>query len=141
MKFTRTFSLFILLAIVCLSAACSSESPKANAASTAPSDLISGKPQDVPIPGMVTMVDIGAHECVPCKMMTPIIEELSTEYAGKAAIVFIDVWENQGEAQKFGIRSIPTQIFYDAEGKEQFRHTGFMSKGAIVAMLEKLGVK
>jgi len=90
---------------------------------------------------MVTMVDIGAHACIPCKMMTPIIEELSKEYEGRAAIAFIDVWEHREEAKRFGVTGIPTQIFYDANGQEQYRHTGFLGKDAIVAKLTELGVK
>ncbi len=93
------------------------------------------------VPGMVTMVDIGAKKCIPCKMMAPIMEELEREYKDRAAIIFIDVWENPGEGPKFGIQLIPTQIFYDAGGKEVLRHEGFMEKAAIVAELEKLGVK
>ena len=96
---------------------------------------------DVPAKGMVTMVDIGAHKCIPCKMMAPIIESLEKEYKGKAAIVFIDVWENREQGQRFGIHSIPTQIFYDKDGKEVYRHEGFLSENSIVAELEKLGVK
>lgn len=110
---------------------------------TAPpsADLISGKPQQLPIPGMVTMVDIGAHACIPCKMMTPIIESLSEEYKGRAAIAFIDVWKYQQEAQKYGVRTIPTQIFYDNEGKEQFRHEGYLDQQSIVEKLKELGVQ
>ncbi|MGV8072950.1 MAG: thioredoxin family protein [Syntrophobacteraceae bacterium] len=98
---------------------------------------------EVPVKGKVTMVDIGAKKCIPCKMMAPIMEELEKEYdaTGKAAIVFIDVWENRDQGRRFGISSIPTQIFYDKDGKEVSRHEGFMDKKAIVAMLEKLGVK
>lgn len=95
----------------------------------------------VPVAGMVTMVDIGAKACIPCKMMAPIMEELEKEYKDKAAIVFIDVWENPNAGNQFGIQLIPTQIFYDAEGKEMLRHEGFMEKAAIVAELQKLGVK
>lgn len=94
-----------------------------------------------PVPGMVTMVDIGAKKCIPCKMMAPIIEELEKEYQGKAAIVFIDVWENPSAGNKFGIQVIPTQIFYTAEGREVLRHQGFLDKDSIVAELRKLGVQ
>lgn len=94
-----------------------------------------------PVPGMVTMVDIGAKKCISCKMMAPIIEELEREYQDKAAIVFIDVWENPSAGGEYRIKLIPTQIFYTAEGKEVSRHEGFMDKAAIVAQLEKLGVK
>ncbi len=96
---------------------------------------------EAPVPGKVTMVDIGAKKCIPCKMMAPIMEELEKEYKDKAAIVFIDVWENPGAGDKYGIQLIPTQIFYDAQGKEMSRHEGFMEKAAIVAELQKLGVK
>ncbi|MGA2402018.1 MAG: thioredoxin family protein [Syntrophobacteraceae bacterium] len=96
---------------------------------------------DVPVKGIVTMVDIGAHKCIPCKMMAPILESLEKEYKSKAAIVFIDVWENREQGQRFGIRSIPTQIFYDKDGKEVYRHQGFLSRDDIVAKLEELGVK
>lgn len=105
------------------------------------SDLISGKPQTVPAPGTVTMVDLGAHACVPCKMMIPIIQELSREYEGRAAIIFIDVWKHPDETPKYGLRAIPTQIFYDRRGVERFRHEGFMDKNSIVAKLVELGVE
>ena len=97
----------------------------------------------VPVKGKVTMVDIGAKECIPCKMMAPIMEELEKEYheSGRAAILFIDVWKNRDQGQRFGIRSIPTQIFYDKDGQEVYRHEGFMDKKAIVQKLESLGVK
>ncbi len=87
------------------------------------------------------MIDLGAHKCIPCKMMAPVLEELRKEYEGKASIVFIDVWQNKEQARKFSIQSIPTQIFFDKEGKEVSRHVGFMDKKSIVSMLEKMGVK
>lgn len=94
----------------------------------------------VPTPGLVTMVDLGAHKCIPCKMMAPVISELKKEYKGRASIIFIDVWEHRDQAQRFGIRGIPTQIFYDREGKEVSRHLGFLNKKGIVATFKKLGV-
>jgi thioredoxin 1 len=90
--------------------------------------------------GRVTLIDLGASGCVPCKMMAPILEELKQEYEGRADIIFIDVWKDPSQARKYKIRAIPTQIFYDAEGNEVFRHTGFMDKKRIVDMLTRLGV-
>jgi thioredoxin 1 len=97
----------------------------------------------IPILGKVTMVDIGAKKCIPCKLMAPIMAELEKEYhdSGRAAIFFIDVWEHREQGPKFGIRTIPTQIFYDKTGKEVYRHEGFFDKKDIVAKLEELGVK
>jgi thioredoxin 1 len=97
--------------------------------------------KDLPAKGMVTMIDLGAKKCIPCKMMAPILVKMEKVYKGKAAVVFIDVWEHHEQAQRFGIRAIPTQIFYDRNGKEVYRHTGFMSEKAIVAQLETMGVE
>jgi len=91
-------------------------------------------------PGKVTMIDLGATECIPCKMMAPIIEDLKKEFAGRADIIFIDVGKDPSHAKKFGIRAIPTQIFFDAEGREVHRNTGFMDKKRIVEILSRLGV-
>lgn len=106
-----------------------------------PSTGRSSEIPEVPAKGMVTMVDIGAGECIPCKMMAPIMETLEKEYQGRAAIFFIDVWKNPEQGKRFGIRSIPTQIFYDKTGTEVYRHQGFLSKESIIAQLEELGVK
>jgi len=94
----------------------------------------------LPFKGMVTMIDLGAKKCIPCKMMAPIMEKMEKVYRDKAAIVFIDVWENREQAGRFGIRAIPTQIFFDSERKEVHRHVGFMSENEIVAQLKKMGV-
>jgi len=96
--------------------------------------------EKIPLKGMVTMVDLGAKSCIPCKMMAPILEKLERVYEGKAAIVFIDVWKHRGQAKRFRIRAIPTQIFFDKQGKEIYRHVGFMSEKAIVKQLKKMGV-
>jgi thioredoxin 1 len=96
--------------------------------------------KDVPTKGIVTMLDLGANACIPCKMMAPILKKMEKKYDGKAAIIFIDVWKYRDQAKRFGIRLIPTQLFFDAKGKEVYRHEGFMSAAAIVAQLEKMGV-
>ena len=98
-------------------------------------------PPEVPVKDMVTMVDLGANSCVPCKMMAPILQKLEKEYTGRAAIVFLDVWKDPDQAKRFGIKVIPTQVFYDKEGKEVYRHVGFMSESAIVSQLKSMGVE
>lgn len=94
---------------------------------------------EAPVKGMVTMVDIGGEGCVPCRMMTPILKELQETYRDKAAIVAINVGKDHERIKEYGARVIPTQIFYDKDGKESSRHEGFMDKKAIVEILEKLG--
>jgi thioredoxin 1 len=90
--------------------------------------------------GLPRLVDLGAGKCIPCKMMAPILEEMKKEYAGKLSVEFIDVWENPGAGDKYGINIIPTQIFYGADGKELFRHEGFFAKEAILTKWKDLGV-
>ena len=101
----------------------------------------SDTPAEVPVPGMITLVDLGAHKCIPCKMMAPILKKMTAEYAGRAAVIFIDVWEDPSQSKKFKISTIPTQIFFDAQGKEVYRHQGFLSEEDIVSQLTKMGVK
>lgn len=86
------------------------------------------------------LLDLGAHSCIPCKKMAPILDELKKNYADVFKTEFIDVWKNPDAGNRYGIQSIPTQIFFDAEGKELYRHVGFMSKDAILAAWEKHGV-
>jgi thioredoxin 1 len=102
---------------------------------------LAASPQFVPVKGMVTVVDLGAKTCIPCKMMAPILVELEKEYRGKAAVVFLDVREDNAPAKRFGIRAIPTQIFFDKTGKEVMRHEGFLEKKAMVDQLNKLLAK
>ena len=94
----------------------------------------------VPVKDTVTMVDLGANACIPCKMMAPILEELAAEYRGRAAIIFIDVCQNPDAGKKFKVSMIPTQIFFDRSGKEVYRHSGFMDKKTIIAQLATMGV-
>ena len=86
------------------------------------------------------LVDLGAGKCIPCKMMAPMLEELKSEYAGRLKVEFIDVWKNPDEAKKYKIKIIPTQIFYDSNGKELFRHVGFYSRKDILTKWKELGV-
>jgi thioredoxin 1 len=94
--------------------------------------LASGKP---------AVIDLGARHCIPCKKMAPILESLSSEYQGRASVLFIDVNEDQAAALKFRIQMIPTQIFFDAKGKEVKRHIGFIDKGDILKELKSAGLK
>ena len=96
---------------------------------------------DLPVKGKVTMIDLGATECVPCKMMAPILKKLEAAYRNRAVIAFIDVWKHRDQAPRFGIRAIPTQVFFDADGKEVYRPQGFMSEAAIVEQLTRMGVE
>ncbi|MGA2172983.1 MAG: thioredoxin family protein [Sedimentisphaerales bacterium] len=113
------------------------------AASSDPATTTESKPQNLEnttTAKLPRLVDLGATKCIPCKMMAPILEGLKKEYKGRLEVVFVDVWENPDEAKKSAIRVIPTQLFYDASGKELYRHEGFFSKEDILGKWKELGV-
>lgn len=114
-----------------LAAPAAAEMPSASAA-VIQQALTSGKP---------VVIDLGARTCIPCKRMAPILEGLSKEYRGKANVLFIDVHEDRAAAEKFRIQMIPTQIFFNAQGKEVKRHIGFLEKAEIVKYLQTAGLK
>jgi len=87
------------------------------------------------------LLDLGADKCIPCKMMAPILAELKETCAGVVTVEFIDVWQNPQAAEPYGIRVIPTQIFFAADGTELFRHEGFFSREDIAAKWLELGVE
>ena len=118
-----------LLLLPVLSSA--AELPTSSAASIKAA-LASGKP---------SVVDFGARRCIPCKKMAPILEELSRELNGKANVLFNDVWKDNTLAGSYRIQMIPTQVFFDAKGKEVKRHMGFMEKTAILQELKAAGMK
>lgn len=96
--------------------------------------------QPAPTGPLPKLVDLGAGKCIPCKKMAPILEELKKEFAGRLEVVFIDVWVNPDAAKPYRIKLIPTQIFFDAAGKELFRHEGFFSREDILGKWKELGV-
>lgn len=86
------------------------------------------------------LIDLGADKCIPCKLMKPILEEMKTKYEGRLEVEIIDVWENPKEGEKYNISLIPTQIFFDPDGKEFYRHEGFMSKEDILKTFKQKGI-
>lgn len=128
-KVTVMACLFILIGAVIVYGA----SPTKEAKVPTPDAQVS---QAVPL-----LVDVGADKCIPCIMMAPILEQLKKEYAGILHVKFVDAWKNPEEARKYRVRGIPTQIFYNASGKELGRHMGYISKEDILKTFEELGVR
>lgn len=90
--------------------------------------------------GKPSLVDFGASGCVPCDMMAPMLKELKKEYSGIINVEFVDVRENQILSARYGVSSIPVQIFFDKNGNEFYRHVGFFPKEKIIAKLKEMGV-
>jgi thioredoxin 1 len=92
------------------------------------------------VPGKVTLLELGAPGCPPCRAMAPILAQLEEDYDGRVAFVSVNVWERPGVARSFGVRYIPTQIFFDRRGRVAARHQGFRSRAQLVEVLSGLGV-
>ena len=89
--------------------------------------------------GKPALVDFGSNSCVPCRQMRPLLKEIGSEYADKAKVLVIDISKNEELAREYKIQLIPTLVFFDAKGKEVFRHVGAWDKENIVAKLKEIG--
>lgn len=87
------------------------------------------------------MADFGSRTCIPCRKMAPILEELNRELKDKANITYTNVWATPDLAREYRVQMIPTQIFFDAKGKEVKRHMGFIDKADILKELKAAGLK
>jgi thioredoxin 1 len=105
-------------------------------AATAPTATAAATPSAAALP---RLVDLGADKCVPCKMMAPILDQLRIDYEGRLRVDFIDVWKAPEAGEPFGIKLIPTQVFQAPDGRELFRHEGFISREDILAKWRELG--
>jgi len=116
-----------------------------------PGKTTSGKKPEGPLPGSrlaeclksgrPTMVDFGKEWCVPCKMMVPVLKQAAQDFRSKANIVFVNLEEYADLGTEYRIPVMPTQIFFDANGKEVKRHMGYIGTEDIERELAALGVK
>ena len=96
-----------------------------------PKALTNGKP---------TLAEFGRGTCIPCKAMKPILENLAVEYQDRLNISIVSVDEYRDLTNYYRIMAIPTQIGFDSNGKEVFRHVGFWEKDQIISQLSKLSI-
>ncbi len=91
--------------------------------------------------GLPRFVDLGSNTCAPCKVMLGVMAELEQKYPGAIVTEFINVQQYPEQAERYGIRIIPSQIFYSPDGRELYRHTGVFRTEEIVAKWAELGFK
>lgn len=138
----KTMTRIVIVAAVLAAAAPAfiAKQPKQPPSSTTAGGVVAATANETVTAKLPKLLDLGAGKCIPCKMMKPILDDLKVNYADCFITEFIDVWENPDAGKKYGVEVIPTQIFYDAEGKELFRHVGFYGKEDILAKWKELGV-
>lgn len=92
---------------------------------------------------LVTFVELGSVNCIPCRQMQPVMKAIEEMYGKQVSVVFHDVWkaDQRAYAEKYGIRVIPTQVFLDKDGKEFYRHEGFFPEAEINTLLQQRGLK
>jgi thioredoxin 1 len=90
----------------------------------------------------VTFIELGSVRCIPCQKMQPVMKSIKERFGTQVNVVFHDVWTAEGapNAEKYGVKLIPTQVFLDQNGKEYFRHAGFFPEEDVVAILKMKGV-
>lgn len=139
------FSLVVIILLLPLFQ-CGDSSGKVptNKPSTAPHAVMSGT-TDFPNDGktVVTFIELGSENCVPCRMMQPVMEKVKKRHGDQVRVVFYDILKSDQRkyARKYGIRVIPTQVFLDKNGREYARHEGFFPYEELVKALEARGVK
>ncbi|MEJ2545559.1 MAG: thioredoxin family protein [Calditrichaceae bacterium] len=91
---------------------------------------------------LITFVELGSVNCVPCKMMQPVMKAIEQKYSEQVKVVFYDVWQSDQRhyAQDYKIRVIPTQVFLDNDGNEILRHEGFFPEEEIDKFLQDKGL-
>ena len=89
---------------------------------------------------LITFVELGSVNCIPCKLMVPVMEAVEHKYGNQLKVIFHDVIKQPEYGRQYGIRLIPTQVFLDRNGTELFRHEGFFAEDSIDSFLEKQGL-
>lgn len=90
--------------------------------------------------GKTVMLELGSVGCIPCDQMRPVMEKLRKNYGGRLEVIFVDVRKDRESAGRFGIYTIPTQVFIDKKGKEFSRHIGYFPYEEIVPVLKRAGL-
>lgn len=88
--------------------------------------------------GKPVVIDFWAPWCGPCRSIAPIIEELATVYEGRAVIGKYNVDEADELGVEYGIRNIPTMLFFDKEGNMVDKHVGTITRDALAAKIDAL---
>ncbi|GAB4379322.1 MAG: hypothetical protein Kow0042_28570 [Calditrichia bacterium] len=145
MKKILTFGFVIFIVsgfIFCDTNEAENQQTNPKAASTQSGNALKQAQQSVEKP-KITFIELGSVNCIPCRMMQPIMKSVEKKYGDQIKVIFYDVWkpEQKQYAQKYGIRVIPTQVFLNETGEEIFRHEGFFPEKEIDEFLQAAGLQ
>ncbi len=128
----------IVLALSVASCSKAEAAPSVPAPSAVPSTTTAAKAEPI-----VTFIELGSVNCIPCKAMQPVMDSIRTKYPDQVSVLFYDVWTDEGApyGQQYRIRVIPTQVFLDKDGEEYYRHEGFFPEEELLKILAQGGVK
>ena len=93
--------------------------------------LLNGKP---------TLADFGWRNCIPCKKMKSVLEDLAEKQRGKLNVLIVEVYEHEDLTDQYLVKIIPTQILFDSKGNELVRHEGYWPPEEIAEELKKVGI-
>ena len=89
--------------------------------------------------GLPLLLEVGSDTCVPCVAMEDVLKELLNDYINVLHVEFLHA-KNTEEVKKLDVHAIPTQIFYDADGNEFYRHVGFFSTQEMLSVFRDHGI-
>ncbi len=91
----------------------------------------------------VTFIELGSVRCIPCKKMEAVLDSIRKKYPIDVKVIFYDVWTEKGKpfGKQYNVKSIPTQVFLDKNGKEYYRHVGYFPENELIKILKKKGVE
>lgn len=84
------------------------------------------------------VVNVGAAACVPCRLMAPVLERAALRYEGRARVLVVDIRTNRDALKTYGVRVLPTQIFFNAAGERVATHEGFLSEAELTRAIDEL---
>jgi thioredoxin 1 len=90
--------------------------------------------------GKPTLADFGWRDCIPCKKMKPVLEDLAEKQRGKLNVLIVEVYDHEDITDQYLVKIIPTQILFDSKGKELVRHEGYWAPEDIAEQLNKVGI-
>lgn len=93
---------------------------------------------EAPGPGKVSVVNLSDGHCVPCKMMTGLLEKMQAAYGEQIAAQTLYPLKDKAVDAKYSPKTLPTLVFFDRKGQEAFRHAGIMEEAEVRALLDRL---